>query len=175
LIAYNKEIISFRSSAAGRSGEGRWERFKLKKEKAKGRNPPDFWRNNEVQMLMAVNGTLMRGQPTNYILSEAGAKFAGDARTAPVYRLWNVKDKHPGMMRDEQGGVSISLELWEIDPERVMEVFEKEPPGLVIGQVLLDNGSSVAGILAEPYILAGSQEITQYHGWREYQSARNSK
>ena len=126
-------------------------------------------------MLIAVNGTLMRGQPTNHILLEAGAKFAEDARTAPVYRLWTVADKHPAMLRDEHGGASISLELWEIDPERIMEVFEKEPPGLVIGRVLLDNGSSVAGILAEPYILAGSQEITPYHGWREYQSARDSR
>jgi hypothetical protein len=123
-------------------------------------------------MLIAVNGTLMRGQPTNNILIQAGAKFAGDACTAPVYRLWNVSDKHPAMLRDEQGGASISLELWEIDPERIMEVFEKEPPGLVIGRVLLDNGTAVAGILAEPYLLAGSQEITQYHGWREYQGAK---
>ena len=126
-------------------------------------------------MLMAVNGTLMRGQPTNHILLEAGAKFAGDARTAQMYRLWNVGDKHPAMLRDEHGGASISLELWEIDPERIIEVFEQEPPGLVIGRVLLDNGRSVAGILAEPYILAGSQEITQYHGWREYQSDRDSR
>jgi len=124
-------------------------------------------------MLIAVNGTLMRGQPNNHIMLEAGAKFVGDARTAPVYRLWNITDKHPAMLRDEHGGASISLELWEIDPERIMEVFKKEPPGLVIGRVLLDNGNSVAGILAEPYILAGSQEITQYHGWREYQSTRD--
>jgi hypothetical protein len=126
-------------------------------------------------MLIAVNGTLMQGQPTNHILLEAGAKFAGDAHTAPVYRLWNVGDKHPAMLRDEHDGASISLELWEIDPGRIMEVFEKEPLGLVIGRVLLDNGRSVAGILAEPYLLAGSQEITQYHGWREYQSAKNFK
>jgi len=122
-------------------------------------------------MLIAVNGTLMQGQPANHILIEAGAKFVRDVRTAPKYRLWNVGDKHPAMLRDEQGGASISLELWEIDPERIIEVFEKEPPGLVIGRVLLDNDCSVVGILAEPYILAGSQEITQYHGWREYLSA----
>ncbi len=124
-------------------------------------------------MLLAVNGTLMQGQSANPILIKAGAKFAGDARTAALYRLWSVADKHPGMLRDEQGGTSISLELWEIDPEKIIAVFEQEPPGLVIGRVLLENGSSVLGILAEPYLLTGSQEITQYHGWREYQSAKN--
>jgi hypothetical protein len=31
------------------------------------------------------------------------------------------------------------------------------------------------GILAEPYILADSKEITHYLGWREYQNARGSE
>jgi len=126
-------------------------------------------------MLIAVNGTLMKGESSNNILIEAGAKFVRDARTAPCYRLWNVGDKHPAMLRDEQGGASISLELWEIDSEKLIEVLEQEPPGLVLGRVLLNNGDSVLGILAEPYILEDSKEITQYLGWHEYQSARNSK
>ena len=126
-------------------------------------------------MLIVVNGTLMKGQSTNSILIEAGAIFVRDARTAPCYRLWNVGDKHPAMLRDEQGGASISLEIWEIDPQKIIEVLEQEPPGLVIGRVLLDNGDSVMGILAEPYILAECKEITHYLGWREYQSARDSK
>lgn len=125
-------------------------------------------------MLIAVNGTLMKGFSANHILIEAGAKFARDARTAPLYRLWNVGDKHPAMLRDGQGGASISLELWEIHPEKIIAVLEKEPPGLVMGRVLLDNGDSVMGILAEPYILAKSQEITHFLGWREYLSARDS-
>jgi len=125
-------------------------------------------------MLLAVNGTLMKRQPTNELLIEAGAIFVRDARTAPVYRLWNVGDKHPAMLRVEQGGGSISLEIWEIMPEKLIAVLKKEPPGLVLGSVLLEDGHSVLGILAEPYILAGSEEITHFGGWLEYQRARNS-
>ena len=126
-------------------------------------------------MIIAVNGTLMKDFSANHILIEAGARFVRDAHTAPFYRLWNVGDKHPAMLRDEQGGASISLELWEINPEKIIEVLEKEPPGLVVGRILLDNCHSVMGILAEPYILADNKEITHYRGWREYQSARDSK
>ena len=125
-------------------------------------------------MLLAVNGTLMKGQPTNGILVEAGAAFARDARTAPVYRLWDVGNKHPAMLRAAQGGASISLELWLIEPEKMIAVLEKEPPGLCMGWVQLEDGSSVLGILAEPYILAGCEEITRFHGWREYLHARGS-
>ena len=126
-------------------------------------------------MLIAVNGTLMKGYSANHILIEAGAAFVREARTAPIYRLWNVGDRHPAMLRDERGGASISLELWEISPEKAIEVLEQEPPGLVMGRVLLDTGASVLGILAEPYLLADCQEITQFRGWREFQSARTAR
>jgi gamma-glutamylcyclotransferase (GGCT)/AIG2-like uncharacterized protein YtfP len=126
-------------------------------------------------MLIAVNGTLMQGQSANHILIEVGARFVRDGRTAPIYRLWTIRDKHPAMVRDEHGGTSITLELWEISPERIIDVFETEPPGLVLGRVLLDNSITVIGILAEPFILSGCQEITRYRGWREYLSARDSK
>jgi gamma-glutamylcyclotransferase (GGCT)/AIG2-like uncharacterized protein YtfP len=132
-------------------------------------SPEDIHKN---LMLIAVNGTLMKGLSANYILIEAGAKFVREGRTASLYRLWNIGDKHPAMLRDEQDGASISLELWEISPERMIEVLEVEPPGLVMGRVLLDNGDTVMGILAEPYLLTGSEEITHYLGWREFQSAR---
>ena len=125
-------------------------------------------------MRIAVNGTLMRGQPTNHLLTSHGAVFVKDARTAPTYRLWNIGGRHPAMARDEQDGVSIALELWEITPENMISVLQEEPPGLVLGKVSLDDGSTVFGILAEPYLLAGREEITHFLGWREFQAARNA-
>ena len=124
-------------------------------------------------MIIAVNGTLMKGHAANNLMIEACAEFVRDARTAPCYRLWNVANKHPAMMRDEQYGASISLELWEINPEKTIDLLGKEPPGLVLGRILLDDGSLVMGILSEPYILTGCEEITHYLGWREYQNVRN--
>ena len=126
-------------------------------------------------MIIAVNGTLMRDLSANHFLIEAGAKFLRDARTAPIYRLWTIGDRHPAMLRDERGGASIRLELWQIIPEKMIDVFETEPPGLVIGKILLDDGSTVPGILAEPYLVDGCEEITCYLGWRDYQNAKGSK
>ncbi len=126
-------------------------------------------------MLIAVNGTLMQGLSANPILIAAGAKFVRGARTAPRYRLWNVDDQHPAMARDDQSGAAISLELWEIAAENMIRVLEQEPPGLVIGRIMLEDGSTVMGILAEPYCLVNREEITQYRGWREYLHARKSK
>jgi hypothetical protein len=50
-----------------------------------------------------VNGTLMRGLELNGNLLAAGASFVREDRTAPVYRLWSIGDKHPAMVRVAKG------------------------------------------------------------------------
>lgn len=119
-------------------------------------------------MLLAVNGTLMRGFELNQSLVELGGKYVAEARTAPFYRLWNVGNLYPAMLRDTQRGAEISIELWEIPDIQLAPLIEKEPPGLTLGRITLENGRTVLGILAEPYITANCEEITRYGGWREY-------
>jgi hypothetical protein len=60
-------------------------------------------------MLLAVNGTLMRGLALNGHLLAAGATFVRESRTAPVYRLWSIDDRHPAMLRVTTGGAAIAV------------------------------------------------------------------
>jgi len=122
-------------------------------------------------MLLAVNGTLMRGLELNQNLLAVGGEFVREAQTAACYRLWSIGDRYPAMQRDEQHGVVVSLEVWEITPEGLVRILENEPPGLAIGRILLADGASVLGVLAEAYILAGQAEISAYGGWRAYRNA----
>ena len=62
------------------------------------------------RMLLAVNGTLMRGLALNSNLLAAGATFVREARTRPVYRLWSIGDVHPAMVRVRTGGAAIALD-----------------------------------------------------------------
>ncbi len=117
---------------------------------------------------LAVNGTLMRGFVLNRNLVNAGAKFVIETATAPFYRLWSIHDAYPAMLRDEAAGAAIRLEVWEISAEGLVEVLQREPPGLCIGRVELENGELVFGVLAEPYLCAGQPEITAWGGWRDY-------
>src|SRR5581483_564539 len=64
-----------------------------------------------------VNGTLMRGLALHGNLD--GAEFLGEARTAPIYRLYSIDDRHPGMFEVEQGGVAVAGELYRV-PEAVL-------------------------------------------------------
>ena len=124
-------------------------------------------------MLLAVNGTLMRGLELNQHLLALGGTFIRGARTAPLYRLWSINDEYPAMLRVNSGGALIALELWEISPSGLVGVVENEPAGLTLGFVSLEDGSQVLGILAEPFILEGMAEITAYGDWRVYMGRNN--
>ncbi len=126
-------------------------------------------------MLLAVNGTLMRGLALNQNLIAVGAVFAREARTAPIYRLWSIGDAYPGMLRDEHSGAAIDVELWEVPDAGIVAILQQEPPGLVLGRVTLADGSEVFGVLAEPYVIAGQREITGFGGWRRYIAEPSSR
>ncbi len=128
-----------------------------------------------MDALLAVNGTLMRGLELNKNLLAVGARFVREARTAPVYRLWSIKDRHPAMMRVAQGGAAIAVEVWSVPAEGLASVLLQEPAGLAIGKVMLEDDQETLGVLGEPILCEGMREITAYGGWREYIGAHGGQ
>jgi len=125
-------------------------------------------------VLLAVNGTLMRGLELNPNLLQAGGTFVRDADTEPVYRLWSINDRHPAMVRVKSGGAAVAVEVWAVPAEGLAAILLKEPPGLSIGKVRLADGSEVLGVLGEPILCDGQKEITHFGGWRNYISNRSA-
>ena len=117
---------------------------------------------------LSVNGTLMRGLELNPNLLAVRAIFLREDKTVSEYRLFSINDRHPGMYRVPQGGVSVSVEVWSVPPEGLASILLKEPPGLSIGKVRLAGGEETLGVLAEPILCEGQREISEYGGWREY-------
>jgi len=120
------------------------------------------------KILLAVNGSLMRGLPLNQNLLDAQAGFVREDKTSPNYRLWSIEDSYPAMQRDDLEGAEIDLEIWEIPLEELINVLKKEPPGLSLGRIELEDGEWVFGVLGESYICKGCLEITLWGGWRKY-------
>lgn len=123
-------------------------------------------------MLLAVNGTLMRGLELNGNLIAAGASFVRETRTAPVYRVWSIGDRHPAMLRVATGGAAVAVEVWDVPPAGIADILVKEPAGLCIGKVTLEDGTETLGVLGEAALIEGQREITTYGGWRAYVAAR---
>jgi Allophanate hydrolase C-terminal domain len=119
-------------------------------------------------ILLAVNGTLMRGLELNQNLLDVGAEFVEETTTAPSYRLWTINDVHPAMQRFETGGREIDLELWQVPVTGVSHILMQEPPGLCIGKVKLADDRTVLGVLGEAALCLNQTEITEFGGWRQY-------
>ena len=121
-----------------------------------------------------VNGTLMRGFALARNL--AGARFLGEVLTAPVYRLYSIGDRHPGMFEVPAGGVSVAGEVYLVTDEIWRRVEAGEPPGLYLGTVALGDGRRVFGILYPRELAEGRHcDISSYGGWRAYMAARAAK
>ena len=123
-------------------------------------------------VLLAVNGTLMRGLELEPNLVNLGATFVREDRTEPAYRLYSINDIHPAMVRvpaNATNGVSVAVEIWSVPADGVATLLEKEPPGLSIGKAKLQNGSIVLGVIAEPALVVGMKDISNYNGsFRDY-------
>jgi hypothetical protein len=122
-------------------------------------------------VLLAVNGTLMRGLALNPNLLAAGAAFVREDSTEPAYRIFSIGDRHPGMYRVPAGGVSVAVEVWSVPVTGLASILMKEPAGLCIGKVKLAGGEEMLGVLAEAILCAGQREISQFGGWRAYRAA----
>jgi hypothetical protein len=124
------------------------------------------------EMLLAVNGTLMRGLKLNPNMAAAKGTFVREAATEPAYRLWSIRDDHPAMLRVTDGkGAKVAVEIWSVPASGLASILLKEPPGLTIGKVRLDDGETVLGVIGEPALVEGQKEITTFGGWRAYVAA----
>lgn len=118
------------------------------------------------KFILFVNGTLMQGQELHGNLD--GATFRGAARTAPIYRLYSIGDRHPGMFEADDG-VSVQGELYELTEQIWERVEANEPPNLYRSTVELEDGRRVDGILYPRRLAEGHQrDISDIADWREY-------
>ena len=120
------------------------------------------------EILLAVNGSLMRGFTLNKNLLAVDAEFVREANTSNQYRMWSINDQYPAMQRDSDRGQKIQVEIWKMTPHALVKLVENEPPGLCLGKIELVDNQWVLGILGEGHICQGMQEITKWGGWRNY-------
>jgi hypothetical protein len=123
-----------------------------------------------------VNGGGMRGGEVHYSIE--GLPFLGEARTAPRYRFFSVRDEFPGLWPVDEGGVSIAGELYDVPLDVIRDRFiPAEPPELELGVVELDDGSSALVVVVRANFYEsgeGLKDISEYGGWRAYRANMSS-
>ena len=124
------------------------------------------------EVLLAVVGAHLQGQPLNHQLTTRGAKLVRAPRSAKDYRLYalaGTTPPKPGLVRTPGfAGPGIELEVWSLTHVAFGSFVAEVPAPMVIGTVELEDATRVKGFLCEPSALEGSAEITTFGGWRAY-------
>lgn len=127
-------------------------------------------------MRFFICGSALRGQPDHGNLGNA--RFLGEARTAPKYRLHSVKNGwHPGIYRVESGGISIPGELYELTDEEYRALLAGEPPDMYEEAIELDDGSHVSAMLYPRELIERDAEpdISHLGGWAAYKAQSSQR
>lgn len=118
--------------------------------------------------LVAVCGLHMRGYSLEQQMISLGARFVREAVTAAKYRFFKLPTvpAKPGLIKQLNGGGSISLEIWEIPTANLGALVAAIPQPLGIGKIELQGGKEVSGFICEAYAAATAEDITAAGSWR---------
>lgn len=127
------------------------------------------------EILLAVVGAHLTGQPLNHQLTSRRARLIGPARCAAGYALHALPGQpaKPGLLRKTGAQGGIALELWALSPAAFGSFVAEIPAPLGIGTITLDDGRQVKGFLCEAEACATAPDITHFGGWRAYLAAQS--
>ncbi len=125
---------------------------------------------------LVVCGAHLEGLPLNWQLLDRDAYLVKKTTTSNKYRLFALSGGppfRPGLIRDEENGSSIEVEIWELNTESLGSFLANIPPPLGLGKVELEDGSWKTSFICEGYAIESAQEITHLGGWRAFISKNN--
>ncbi len=126
---------------------------------------------------VAVCGAHMSGLPLNWQLTSRNARLLRTTRSTPEYRFYALPGGppfRPGMVRVDNGGGAIEVEIWEMPVHHFGSFVADIPAPLAIGRVRLEDGSEVSGFVCESSATAKAEDITALGSWRRYLARESS-
>jgi allophanate hydrolase len=85
-----------------------------------------------------------------------------------MYALPGGPPYRPGLIRDEQNGMAIETEIWDVPKDQFGSFVADIPAPLGIGKVELKDGRWLPGFICEAYGVSHARDITGFRSWRKY-------
>ena len=120
---------------------------------------------------IVVCGAHLDGLPLNWQLTERDAVFIEATRTSKNYRFYALAGgppKRPGLIRDENNGEQIEVEIWRLPSNQFGSFVAGIPQPLGIGKVELEDGRWLSSFICEGYAIHSAQEITELKSWLKF-------
>jgi allophanate hydrolase len=131
----------------------------------------------EGDVLLAVAGAHLTGQPFNADLVRRGGVLAFEARTAADYRMYVVDGPvpRPGVTRTDGVGAELEVEVWRLPVGELAGFMSTVAPPLAIGKVDLSDGQQVLGFVCTADGVDPDRDITHHGGWRAFLASGASR
>ncbi len=155
----------------------RWQQFKQMSPGKTG-NSLDKTDAKEIQFSsmieLVVCGAHLDGLPLNWQLKERGATLVEKTFSTEKYRMYVIAGaiERPGMVRDEDNGHALEIEVWKISPSEFGSFVAAIPGPLGIGKVEVSDGRWLPGFICESFAVDATKDITDLGGWRNYLSSK---
>lgn len=120
---------------------------------------------------IAVCGAHLSGMPLNHQLTSKDAVLIKATRTKASYKLYALAGGppyRPGLIKVNENGASIEVEVWRMPLSHFGEFMLGIPHPLGIGKAVLEDGEEVNSFICEAYAIDGADDITHFGGWRNY-------
>jgi hypothetical protein len=128
----------------------------------------------DAMVKVVVCGAHMSGLPLNGQLLAMGGQLVKQTTTAPSYRFYKLPEfvpPRPGLVRVNEGGTAIEVEVWELPVSNYGAFVAAIPAPLGIGTLDLVGHDPAQGFLCEAYATAGALDISALGSWRNYMSS----
>lgn len=124
----------------------------------------------QVSIPVIVCGAHLDGLALNWQLRERGASLLETTQTAEAYRMYVIPGaiERPGLIRDEESGVGIDIEIWDVPTSEFGSFVSGIGQPLGMGKVETVDGTWLAGFICEGYAVVGAEEVSGFGGWRGY-------
>jgi len=147
-----------------------------KYERELSRNVPAVSADGFDEIHVVVCGAHLDGMPLNWQLTDRGGRLVSGGKTLPCYRMYLVPagvglPERPALVRVDDG-VAIETETWALSTEAFGDFVSKIPSPLGIGKVLMEDGKSLPGFIAEPIATVSARDISEFGGWRGWVAAK---
>lgn len=129
--------------------------------------------NDRVRIV--VCGAHLDGLALNWQLRQRDGKLKEATYSAPCYQMFALAGGppfRPGMLRVDQGGAAIAVEVWDLPSSELGSFLSNIPAPLGLGKIELADGSWETGFICENYALADAEDITHLGGWRAFLAAK---
>ncbi|RKR07638.1 allophanate hydrolase [Kushneria sinocarnis] len=126
---------------------------------------------------LVVCGAHLSGMPLNHQLTERRARRVAVTRSSAAYRLLALPGEppRPAMVRDEQHGAAIEVEVWRLPTVALGSLLAEIAPPLGLGRLELASGEWCCGFVTVAGALEAMHDvhdITEWGSWRRWLHTR---